>query len=101
LLIAGYRLRIWKRELQRLVNEMQLAISVCHVPPVASQWNKISFDDPVADERPSPQIVTDEREQTRPVLFEMLAIKLTRSAGRTSRSGAPLSCPRCNFFSLR
>ncbi len=39
----GYRLRLWKRELQRLANEMQLAISVCHFPPGTSKWNKIEL----------------------------------------------------------
>ena len=37
----GYRLRLWKRELQRLANETHLAISVCHFPPGTSKWNKI------------------------------------------------------------
>ena len=35
----GYRLRLWKVELQALANE--LAITVCHLPPGTSKWNKI------------------------------------------------------------
>jgi len=37
----GYRLRLWKLELQQLANETGLAISVCHFPPGTSKWNKI------------------------------------------------------------
>jgi len=37
----GYRVRLWKRELQRLANETALSISVCHLPPGTSKWNKI------------------------------------------------------------
>jgi len=37
----GYRLRLWKVELQRLVDELALPITVCHLPPGTSKWNKI------------------------------------------------------------
>ncbi len=37
----GYRLRLWKRELQKLANETGLTISVCHFPPGTSKWNYI------------------------------------------------------------
>ena len=37
----GYRLRLWKVELQGLVNELGFPISVCHLPPGTSKWNKI------------------------------------------------------------
>jgi hypothetical protein len=37
----GYRLRVWKVELQALVNELGFPISVCHLPPGTSKWNKI------------------------------------------------------------
>ena len=37
----GYRLRLWKRELQRLSNELGIPISVCHFPPGTSKWNKV------------------------------------------------------------
>ena len=37
----GYRIRLWKRELQRLADETGLKISVCHFPPGTSKWNKI------------------------------------------------------------
>ena len=37
----GYRLRLWKLELQKLADETALAIAVCHFPPGTSKWNKI------------------------------------------------------------
>jgi len=37
----GSRLRLWKYELQRFVDETQLVVSVCHFPPGTSKWNKI------------------------------------------------------------
>lgn len=37
----GYRLRLWKVELQKLANELSLPIEVCHLPPGTSKWNKI------------------------------------------------------------
>lgn len=36
----GYRLRLWKMELQKLADETGLAIQVCHFPPGTSKWNK-------------------------------------------------------------
>ena len=37
----GARVRLWKWELQKLANETGLTISVCHLPPGTSKWNKI------------------------------------------------------------
>jgi transposase len=37
----GVRTRLWKTELQRLADETRLHISVCHLPPGTSKWNKI------------------------------------------------------------
>jgi hypothetical protein len=36
-----HRSRLWKRELQRLANEFELTISVCHFPPGTSKWNRV------------------------------------------------------------
>src|SRR5487761_301752 len=35
------RTRLWKTELQTLVNEIAIPIRVCHFPPGTSKWNKI------------------------------------------------------------
>ena len=37
----GNRVRLWKREIQRLADETGLAITVAHLPPGTSKWNKI------------------------------------------------------------
>jgi len=37
----GVRVRLWKRELQKLADETGLEISICHLPPGTSKWNKI------------------------------------------------------------
>lgn len=37
----GNRVRLWKREIQRFANETGLAITVAHLPPGTSKWNKI------------------------------------------------------------
>jgi len=37
----GYRTRLWKTELWRFAQEAGLAITVCHLPPGTSKWNKI------------------------------------------------------------
>jgi len=37
----GARVRLWKRELQRLADELGIAITVHHLPPGTSKWNKI------------------------------------------------------------
>jgi len=37
----GYRTRAWKTELADLASETGLAITVCHLPPGTSKWNKI------------------------------------------------------------
>ena len=37
----GYRLRLWKYELGRFATETGLAVTVCHLPPGTSKWNKI------------------------------------------------------------
>src|SRR6266567_3240147 len=38
---SGYRLRLWKVELQRWAEETGLDVTVCHYPPGTSKWNKI------------------------------------------------------------
>lgn len=37
----GYRLRLWKVELQELADQTGLQVTVCHLPPGTSTWNKI------------------------------------------------------------
>ena len=37
----GWRLRLWKLELQKFADQTGLSLSVCHFPPGTSKWNKI------------------------------------------------------------
>ena len=37
----GYRVKLWKVELQKLANETGLKIHIRHLPPGTSKWNKI------------------------------------------------------------
>lgn len=37
----GVRVRLWKTELQKLADETGLEISICHLPPGTSKWNRI------------------------------------------------------------
>jgi hypothetical protein len=37
----GYRIRLWKAELQRFADATGVEVTVCHLPPGTSKWNKI------------------------------------------------------------
>jgi hypothetical protein len=37
----GARLRLWKREMQSLADQLGIAITVSHLPPGTSKWNRI------------------------------------------------------------
>jgi len=37
----GSRVRLWKIELQALATELDIDITVCHLPPGTSKWNRI------------------------------------------------------------
>ena len=39
--LHGYQSRLWKKELMALAGETGLEITVCHLPPGTSKWNKI------------------------------------------------------------
>jgi hypothetical protein len=37
----GSRVRLWKLQLQRLADDLRMPITVCHLPPSTSKWNRI------------------------------------------------------------
>jgi hypothetical protein len=37
----GYRVKLWRVQLQKLADELGVTIQVCHFPPGTSKWNKI------------------------------------------------------------
>lgn len=38
----SYRSHIWKQQLQRVADKLELAIHVSHFPPGTSKWNKVA-----------------------------------------------------------
>jgi len=74
----GYRLRLWKVELNRFVQETGLRVTVCHFPPGASKWNKLEhrlFSHITMNWRGRPLISYD-------VIVKLLAATSTRSGLR-------------------
>ena len=77
----GYRLRLWKFELQKLANDLGFPISVCHLPPGTSKWNKIEhrlFSFITKNWRGKPLV-------THQVIVELISATTTK-AGLTVRS---------------
>ncbi len=77
----GYRLRLWKVEMQKLVDELGFPISVCHLPPGTSKWNKIEhrlFSFITQNWRGKPLV-------THQVIVELIAATTTKT-GLTVRS---------------
>ncbi|MCE7979591.1 MAG: ISAzo13 family transposase [Caldilinea sp. CFX5] len=71
----GYRVRLWKVELQQLADELQLPITVCHLPPGTSKWNKIEhrlFSFITQNWRGKPLV-------THQVIVELIAATTTRT----------------------
>lgn len=77
----GYRVHLWKRELQILADELGLDISVCHFPPGTSKWNKI-------EHRLFSQITKNWR--GRPL--ETLEIIVNLIAATTTDTGLKVTC---------
>jgi len=72
----GYRVRLWRLHLQKLADELQLAIQVCHFPPGTSKWNKI-------EHRMFCHITNNWR--GRPLLSRQVVVNLI--GGATSKTG--------------
>lgn len=77
----GSRNRLWKMELQKLADETNLEIAVCHFPPGTSKWNKI-------EHRLFSQITKNWR--GRPL--ESLEIIVNLIASTTTESGLTVCC---------
>ena len=78
----GYRVRLWKRELQKLADETGMEIAVRHLPPGTSKWNKVEhrlFSAITQDWRGKP-LVSHE------VIVKLIAATTTRTGLRV-RSG--------------
>jgi hypothetical protein len=77
----GTRVRLWKRELQKLADETGLTISVCHYPPGTSKWNKI-------EHRLFCHISQNWR--ARPLTSRLAVVELI--AATTTRTGLTVAC---------
>ena len=74
----GHRVRLWRRELQKLADELMLTVQICHFPPGTSKWNKIEhrmFCHITANWRGRPLI-------SRPVVVNLIGSTTTREGLR-------------------
>jgi hypothetical protein len=74
----GSRVRLWKRELQKLANELVLDIVVSHLPPGTSKWNKIQH---------ASSVRTGARQATRQLSRDHRAVSAT-----TTKTGLTVRC---------
>jgi Rhodopirellula transposase DDE domain len=77
----GVRVRLWKRELQVLADELGITITVCHLPPGTSKWNRI-------EHRLFAFITQNWR--GKPLLTHQVVIQLI--AGTTTTTGLTVAC---------
>lgn len=77
----GSRVRLWKKELQKLATETGIKITVCHFPPGTSKWNKI-------EHRLFSYISKNWR--GRPLISYEVAVSLIAST--TTRKGLKVKC---------
>ena len=77
----GNRLRLWKRELQALADELGIEISVCHLPPGTSKWNRV-------EHRLFAFITMNWR--AKPLLTYMVIVQLIAST--TTEAGLTVAC---------
>ncbi|MDH5676762.1 MAG: ISAzo13 family transposase [Myxococcales bacterium] len=100
----GYRLRLWKLELQGLVDELGFPVTVCHLPPGTSKWNKIEhrlFSFITKNWRGKPLV-------THQVIVNLIAATTTKSGlvvrsridDRTYRKGRRVSDKQLAFVNL-
>ena len=68
----GVRVRLWKRELQRFANETSLKVTVTHLPPGTSKWNRI---------------VPSKNPNSFPAFLQPTRIRLSIPAARSAETG--------------
>ena len=85
----GSRLRLWKIELQKLADELRIPITVCHLPPGTSKWNKIEhrlFSFITGNWRGKPLV-------SHQVIVELIAATTTNTGLKVRRQLDPNSYP--------
>ncbi len=85
----GYRVRLWKKELQGLADQTGVEMHVCHLPPGTSKWNKIEhrlFSHISINWRGKPLISHE-------VIIQLIAATTTRSGLRVTAHSDPGKYP--------
>ena len=82
----GYRVKLWKRELQGLADELGIDITVHHLPPGTSKWNRI-------EHRLFSFISMNWR--AKPLLSYLVIVQLIAST--TTETGLTVSCQLDGF----
>ena len=77
----GSRVRLWKLELQKLADDLGVPVTVCHLPPGTSKWNKI-------EHRLFSFITTNWR--GKPLVSHQVIVQLI--AATTTRTGLKVRC---------
>jgi DDE family transposase len=77
----GNRVRLWKRELQGPADQLGIEITVCHLPPGTSKWNKI-------EHRLFAFISMNWR--AKPLVSHLVIVQLI--AGTTTNTGLTVAC---------
>lgn len=77
----GARVRLWKTELQTLADQTELSITVAHLPPGTSKWNRIGH-------RLSAFITQNRR--GKPLLTHQAIVQLIAST--TTQTGLTVQC---------
>lgn len=85
----GYRVRLWKKELQELADQTGVEMHVCHLPPGTSKWNKIEhrlFSHISINWRGKPLISHE-------VIIQLIAATTTKSGLRVKAQSDPGKYP--------
>jgi len=77
----GSRVELWKLELQKFANEAGLDITVCHLPPGTSKWNKIEH-----------RLFSFISQNWRGKPLTSLAVIVSLIAATTARTGLKVKC---------
>jgi len=77
----GSRVKLWKLELQKFANETGLDITVCHLPPGTSKWNKIEH-----------RLFSFISQNWRGKPLTSLAVIVSLIAATTTRTGLKVKC---------
>ena len=93
----GSRVRLWKRELQKLANELGFDIVVSHLPPGTSKWNKIEhrlFSFISQNWRAKPLV-------SYRVIVELISATTTKPASPCAANSTPANIPAALSYPMQ